>query len=313
MCVTGSNKLADEISRLTLKHKTIEASSGKSRKLQRIYPVLTVIQGREIGRDYRLRNSEYVIGRGTDCDIIILDEAVSRKHIKIQLTQAKKDRDDQCHLVGLGSSNKTHVNNIEVQDVVLKNGDKILVGNTILKFEFFDEVDIKYHRDIQKKIKDDALTQLLTKDSLCLALHHELHRCQQYHLPLSILIMDLDHMKKINDTFGYEAGNVVIREVGVLIKKNLRKTDVSARYGGEEFLAYLSEQTKEKAHIAADYMRMVIENAPIVVGSANIPVTISIGITQFPEDGKTIDELVAKADAALYQAKRRGRNLVCFA
>lgn len=311
--MTGSNKLADAISRLTLKHKTIEVSSEENRKLKRIYPVLTVIQGQEIGRDYRLRNSEYVLGRDSDCDIIIPDEAVSGKHIKIQLPQAKKDRDGQCRLVGLGSSNKTHVNNIEVQDVVLKNGDKILVGNTILKLEFSDEVDIKYHRDIQKKIKYDALTQLLTKDSLYLALHHELHRCQQYHLPLSILIMDLDHMRKINDTFGYDTGNVVIREVGILIKKNLRKTDVSARYGGEEFLAYLSEQTKEKAHIAADYMRMVIENAPIVVGSVSIPVTISIGITQFPEDGKTIDELVSKADAALYQAKRRGRNLVCLA
>jgi diguanylate cyclase (GGDEF)-like protein len=309
----GSNKLADKTSRLTLQDKTIQISNEKYRELKRVYPVLTIIQGQEIGRDYRLRNPEYVIGRDNDCDIIIPDETVSRKHIKIHLSQAKEGSDNQCRLVDLGSTNKTHVNNMEAQDVVLKNGDKILVGNTILKFEFFDEVDIKYHREIQKKIKYDELTQLLTKDSLYLALHHELRRCQQYHLPLSILIMDLDHMRKINDTVGYEAGNNIIKEVGFLIKKNLRKTDVSARYGGEEFLAYLSEQPKEKAHIAADYMRMVIENASIVVGIVNIPVTISIGIAQFPVDGKTIDELVAKADAALYKAKSRGRNLVCLA
>lgn len=309
----GSDKLAEGTSRLTLRDKTIQISIEKYKELKRVYPVLTVIQGQEIGRDYRLRNPEYVIGRDNDCDIIIPDGAVSRKHIKIELSQAKKGINDKCRLIDLGSTNKTYVNNIEVQDVVLKTGDKIQVGNTILKFELFDEVDIKYHREIQRKIKYDELTQLLTKDSLYLALHHELCRCQQYRLPLSVLIMDLDHMRKINDSFGYEAGNTIIREVGFLIKKNFRKTDVSARYGGEEFLAYLSEQPKEKAHIAADYMRMVIENAPIAAGIATIPVTISIGIAQFPMDGNTIDELVAKADAALYKAKRRGRNLVCLA
>lgn len=293
----------------TIQIKTIKPA----KELRRIYAVLMVIQGQEIGRDYRLRKPEYVIGRDSDCDIVIPEETVSRQHAKIQLTFFQETGSCEYRLVDNGSTNKTFVNNNEVQSVLLKNGDKILVGNTILKFEHLDAEDIKYHKEIQKKIKYDALTGLLTKESLYLALHHELKRCQQFNLPLSVLMMDLDHFKKVNDTHGHQAGSHTLKEIGSIISKNLRKTDVSARYGGEEFLSYLSEQTKDKAQIAADYLRMVIENSAINFQDIIISITISIGVAQFPDDGRTVEELVAKADEALYLAKNRGRNQVCLA
>lgn len=283
------------------------------RELKRIYAVLIVIQGREIGRDYRLRKPEYVIGRDSNCDICVPEETVSREHARIQTTYSGKKGYYECRLIDAGSTNKTFVNNKQANDVVLRNGDKIRVGNTILRFELHDVEDIKYHRTIQKKIKYDALTGLLTKESLYLALEHELQRCQQFNIPLSVLMMDLDRFKKVNDTYGHQAGSHTLEEIGSIIMKTLRKTDVSARYGGEEFVSYFSEQSKDKAFIAANKLRKAIENTPIVFRGATIHITISIGVAQFPDDGTTIDELVAKADEALYEAKHTGRNRVCLA
>lgn len=283
---------------------------GPSGELSRIYAVLTVIQGREMGRDYRLRKPEYTIGRDADCDICIPEETVSRRHAMIQVLGTGPR---EYRLIDLGSTNKTFVNNSEAVDLPIKNGDKIRIGNTVLKFDLLDAEDIKYHQEIQKKIKYDALTGLLTKESLYLALQHELQRCKKFDIPLSVLMMDLDHFKKVNDTHGHQAGSHTLKEIGLLIAQYLRETDVSARYGGEEFISYLSEQRKEGARVAADNLRAAIESARIAFGNKSISITISIGVAQFPDDGDTIDELVAKADEALYAAKGQGRNQVCVA
>jgi len=281
---------------------------GHGRELDRIYAVLTVIQGREMGRDYRLRKPEYTIGRDDDCDICIAEETVSRKHARIVAERPREFR-----LIDLGSTNKTFVNNAEAANVLIKNGDKIRIGTTVLKFDLLDAEDIKYHQEIQKKIKYDALTGLLTKESLYLALQHELERCKKYDIPLSVLMMDLDHFKRVNDTHGHQAGSHTLKEIGSIIARNLRETDVSARYGGEEFICYLSEQGKHGARVAADNLREAIAGTRITFKDRAINVTISIGVAQFPDDGDTIETLVARADEALYAAKREGRNRVCVA
>ena len=286
---------------------------GPQTELKRIFAVLIVIQGREIGRDYRLRKFESVIGRDRSCDICIPETTVSRQHAKIQLTYLGETGSYKCRLIDAGSTNKTYVNNKEAESVSLKNGDKIRIGKTILRFELLDAEDLKYHKEIQNKIKYDALTGLLTKESLYLALEHELQRCRQFNIPLSVLMMDLDHFKKTNDTHGHQAGSHTLKEIGSLITRTLRKTDVSSRYGGEEFVSYFSEQTKDKAFIVANKLRHAIESTAIMFGDATIHITISIGVAQFPEDGKTIDELVASADKALYEAKNTGRNKICLA
>jgi diguanylate cyclase (GGDEF)-like protein len=296
-----------------MQDNTVQIDISAYKELKQVYAVLIVIQGQDIGRDYRLRKSEYIIGRDSDCDIVIPEHTISRKHAKIQLSNFREIENCEYRLIDIGSTNKTYVNNVEVQNVVLKNGDKILFGDTVLKFELHDEMDIKYHKEIQDKIKYDSTTRLLTKDSFFLALHHELQRCLQYNLPLSIVMMELDHFKDVSDTLGHDAGSYTLQQVGSLILTHMRKTDVSGRFSGEVFLAYLSEQPKEKAHLAADYLRMVIENASIVFADFKISVTASFGIAQFPIDGHTVQELIAIADTALYNAKIRGRNQVCLA
>lgn len=294
--------------------RTMRIKTPRRRKdLRRVYAVLTVIEGREIGRDYRLRQDQCVIGRDHDCDICIPEKTVSRRHARIQRRYIKGTGSYEYRLVDAGSTNRTLVNNSEADNLLLKNGDKIRVGHTTLRFDLLDAEDIKYHKTIQKKIRYDDLTGLLTKESLYLALEHELQRCHQFELPLSVLMMDLDHFKKVNDTHGHQAGSHTIAEIGSIIANSLRKTDVSARYGGEEFVSYLSEQNSGMARVAADHLRQVIETTPILYGAISVSITISIGVAQFPDDGTTIEELVGRADEALYEAKNSGRNRVCVA
>lgn len=280
---------------------------------RRFSAVMTVIRGHDIGRDYRLRKPEYVLGRDRRCDICIPEDTVSRTHARILVSYDDELEVYECRLVDEGSTNRVFVNGSEERDVMLQDGDKIQIGHTLLKFEILDSEDIKYHKEIQKKIKHDALTGLLTKESLYLALEHELARCRQFDIPLCVLMMDLDFFKLVNDSYGHLAGSDVLGQIGGLIAKNLRKTDVSARYGGEEFISYLNERKKEEARVAADHLRMKIAAAPIIFRDVSIPITISIGIAEFPSDGQTIEELVNKADQALYVAKGQGRNRVCLA
>lgn len=293
--------------------RTIQIDIQKMEHLEKIYASLIVLQGVDIGRDYRIHKNEFKIGRDPDCQFSIPESYVSRNHAVIRLVYYPQKNSYEYTIMDLDSTNHTYVNNKQITTHRLKDGDKIQIGYTILKFVLQDAMDIKFHKDLQKLIKYDALTSLLTKESLYLALERELVRCRKYNIPLTILMMDLDHFKLVNDTYGHQTGSHVLKEIGAIIRNNLRKIDVSARYGGEEFLSYLVEQPKNIAMHAADRLRDMIENAVIMYKDNFVNITISIGVSQFPVDGTNIDDLVARADEALYRAKNNGRNLVVAA
>jgi diguanylate cyclase (GGDEF)-like protein len=274
---------------------------------------LVVIQGREIGRDYRLRRRSLVLGRDLEVDLPIADESVSRRHARIEVRGDPSGRGQHYWLSDLQSTNHTFVNGQPIEKVELCNGDKIQIGDTILKFALLDALDSRFHREVRERIQYDKLTGLLTKESLFLALEMELKRAASYNLPLAVLMMDLDRFKSVNDTHGHLMGSHVLSGVGRLISQNLRTVDVSARYGGEEFLSYLSETRAEKAVAVAERIRKAIEQESFEYGGARLQITISIGVSTFPEHGSDLTSLVAKADTALYGAKNTGRNRVLLA
>ena len=274
---------------------------------------LVVLKGAEIGRDFRLRRMNTVLGRGLDADVRILDDLASREHVRISVKWDRERRSATFHLTDLGSTNGTLVNNRRVESMELTEGDKIQIGGTVLKLVLLDEIEARYHEEVRQRITYDQLTGLLTKESLYLALDLELKRCRKYGLPLAVLMMDLDHFKSVNDTHGHLMGSHVLSEVGRLIRESIRTEDVSARYGGEEFLAYLSERSADEALQAAERVRRTIEREPISLDGVTVRVTISIGIATFPEHGKDIESLVGRADRELYRAKESGRNRVCGA
>jgi diguanylate cyclase (GGDEF)-like protein/excisionase family DNA binding protein len=154
----------------------------------------------------------------------------------------------------------------------------------------------------------DALTGLYNHRYLHERLSEELHRARDLQRPLSVLFCDLDHFKGYNDTNGHSAGDAVLREVAHVIEQSVRNIDIAGRYGGEEFVVILVETDREEARAVAERIRTRLKSAGF---SANgVPLTVSIGIAGCPEDADRRDELLNKADWAMYLAKRRGRDQV---
>ena len=154
---------------------------------------------------------------------------------------------------------------------------------------------------------NDSLTGLHVRRYFMAKLQDEIHRTQRYKKSLSVVMGDLDQFKIVNDTYGHTAGDKVLKAVGAFLQKSVRDVDSVGRYGGEEFIMFLPETVKEAAFVLADRLRKGVSE--IKVGKLP-PVTISLGIATFPDDGKNIDDLLQRADAALYAAKENGRDQV---
>lgn len=278
---------------------------------------LIVVQGAEIGREYRLLRSEAILGRDPEATLRVLDDGVSRQHARIVV---RRDTGPAPEVVvrDLQSTNGTWLNGATVEEAPLVEGDKLQVGDTVLKFVLQDELDARFHEEVRYRIAYDQLTGLLQKESLFLALDAELRRCERYTLPLSLLMMDLDRFKAVNDTHGHLMGSFVLAGLGRILNENLRRTDVAARYGGEEFVAYLAEVPAIEALFVAERIRAALEahrfTRTMESGEIlSLQVTISIGVAEFPGHGTTREALIAAADQALYRAKTEGRNRVTTA
>jgi diguanylate cyclase (GGDEF)-like protein len=171
----------------------------------------------------------------------------------------------------------------------------------------------RLNRQLREIAVRDGLTGLYNHRYFREALDLEIARARRHRRTFSLIFMDLDHFKHYNDALGHLAGDELLRELAGLIKKSCRTTTIAARYGGEEFVMLTPETDKECARICAERLRNSIESHPFA-GRDQQPagtVTLSIGVSTFPEDGYDADSLIAKADSALYRAKEQGRNLVC--
>ena len=152
----------------------------------------------------------------------------------------------------------------------------------------------------------DPLTEGYNRRYLMLRLYEEVSRASRYSQPLSLILLDLDGFKAINDRWGHDAGDDVLKQVVQLLASQSRRDSVVARYGGDEFIALLPSTTKAAALVYAERMRAIIERYPFQYG----PLTASFGVAGFPDDPGSVADLIKSADHALYEAKRQGRNVV---
>lgn len=159
----------------------------------------------------------------------------------------------------------------------------------------------------------DGLTGLTNRRKYDELFDAELKRATRYQRHLSLLLLDIDHFKKINDTYGHPIGDQALQHVSSIISEELRNVDIAARHGGDEFTLLLPETGTEGARLVAERIRTVIESSPLAIdNSQNISITISIGIASYPDCGNTTQQLTRNADQALYEAKGAGRNRVCI-
>lgn len=174
-----------------------------------------------------------------------------------------------------------------------------------------DNADL--HRRTEELTIMDELTEIYNYRYFIKKLQEEKRRAARYHLPLSIIMIDIDWFKRLNDSYGHEVGNVVLKRLAQMINSCIRDVDISSRYGGEEFVVILPQTPLENARNIGERIRRQVESTAIKTPGIDQPlyITVSVGVSSYPENGKSEEELVSIADRALYQAKGEGKNLVC--
>jgi diguanylate cyclase (GGDEF)-like protein len=267
---------------------------------------LVVIYGEDLGRKHALEQAVTVIGRSASCDIQIDQDSISRNHARLTLDEKGTSISD------MGSTNGTFVNDEPVQgSLVLRNGDLIKIGRTIFKYIAGGNIETMYHEEIYRLTTTDGLTQIYNKRYFLETLEREVSRCHRYGRALSLVMMDIDHFKLINDEHGHLAGDYVLKQLATAIREKIRREDVFARYGGEELAIILPEIDVHGAATTAEKLRKLIEKHHFVFENERIPVTLSAGVAEIGDKVSDSEQLIAAADARLYEAKEAGRNRVC--
>jgi diguanylate cyclase (GGDEF)-like protein len=210
----------------------------------------------------------------------------------------------------LGSTNGTYVNDELIDEYVLRDGDFIKIGRSIFKFLSGDNIENAYHEEIYRLTTIDGLTQVYNKRYFVETLEREIGRAQRYRRDLSLIMFDIDHFKKINDSYGHLAGDHVLKQLASVIKSRIRREDILSRYGGEEFAIVLPEIDAYNAVQFAEKVRRLIEKATFKFEGTRIPVTVSIGVASLTPELQQPEDFVRVADAKLYEAKSQGRNRV---
>ncbi len=286
---------------------------GKIRRDLR--PALVFLSGELIAVPIPLEREDVILGRALEADVRVNDPQVSRQHARVNAERDAETQETRYCLTDLSSRNGTFLNGRRIKHETLTNGDKITVGEHILRFDLLDEIDREYQRQIHRLISHDDLTGLLSSRSFFSELRREAGRATAENRPFCVMMMDGDNFKSVNDNFGHLTGSKTIEEIGFSIMTNLRSGDAAARFGGDEFAAFLLDAELPQALVAAERMRESVEERAFSVvqpgrTSEKHHITISIGIASFPTDSSDPIELVEMADSALYRAKREGRNRV---
>lgn len=272
-------------------------------------PLLIAMSGKHLGEFHVVETVACLIGRSSEADVRFDDEGVSRRHAII------RHIDDAYFVEDLESANGTFVNGEPVQFRELEAGDRITLGrSTILKFLMCDPLDAAFHRRLLEAALRDGLTQVHNKRYIVQRAVDELAFARRHSTPLSVLFIDLDAFKPINDNYGHLVGDDVLVGVARMIDDSARREDVVGRYGGDEFVILCRNTGPEGATQLAERLRTAIEGATFKSGTHTFKLTASIGVSSFPAlDVEDASDLIAAADRALYSAKDAGRNRVVFA
>jgi two-component system cell cycle response regulator len=269
------------------------------------HPHLIVLAGDNVGRTYRVEQTETVIGRAEDASIRVRDDGVSRRHAHII-----REGDD-VWLEDLSSANGTRVNGETIDRYPLRDGDKIQVGKkTILKFAHSDALEEGFHQAMYEAAVRDGLTRTYNKRHFLERLATEVAFAERHKTSLSLLMVDVDHFKKVNDGYGHPAGDYVLTTLAQVLAAAVRTEDVLARYGGEEFSILCRGTAVSQATILAQRLRVSVEAHPFEYRKERIAVTISVGVASCSAASQGPQQLLLNADAALYEAKGGGRNRV---
>jgi diguanylate cyclase (GGDEF)-like protein len=298
--------------RRTLAPETVKLNVEEVResiaRAQRKQAALVVLQGSEgeIGTHVMLDRA-VTIGRDPRIELPLQDEGISRRHCRIAF-----DKDKGAFFVeDLNSTNGTLLNGKRLIGAKkLEAGDRIYLGACVVKFTFSDALEVGYHQQMDVWVGTDDLTGLIAKRRFDAAYVRAVDEARRTRTPLSVMMLDLDGLKQINDTHGHPVGAHTIAEVGKLIGQVVSPHGAACRFGGDEFAAFLPNLGKRDGARVGETIRQLVAGHRFEKDGVVVRPTISIGVSAFPDDGATADLLLRKADEALYRAKKTGRDRV---
>ena len=295
MLPTNDNNSKTDRNTIAESLPTIEAGAFK--------PRLIVVSGMMLGLQIELRDEPITIGRASECALSLQHPSVSRHHCEISR------EGNRYFIEDLGSTNRTYLNGKPIRREELHDGDQISVGNNAIKFFTGSSIEAKYHDELIDLAIYDSLTGFYNRRHFRTLLDEEIDRAKGA-VPISVLMMDLDHFKDINDRYGHLVGDQVLTSAAQIMRTNAPTDAPFGRLGGEEFALILHDKTLEQAIALAESLRKAIETKPIETRDQRLPITISIGVAQTNEKLKNSAELLSCADDRLYRAKQAGRNRV---
>lgn len=269
---------------------------------------LVFIAGERVGHKVPLRPGRMEVGREPTCEVSLVSDLVSRIHARLIIS------DTQAFLVDLGSTNGTFVNDRPIRDRMLQDGDRISFGDVVVKYLTQGNAETAYHDEVFRLVSHDGLTEVYNRRYF----DEQLTQKLQQGLGLGLLLLDADHFKRINDTYGHGGGDAVLRALARRVAGLLPSSAFVARFGGEEFAVLLTgaadANLSDPGVLLAERVRTEIQANPVDFGQHRIPVTVSVGVAWTapgsPEPYSS-ESLLRIADERLYAAKQGGRNRVC--
>ena len=279
-------------------------------EVKKLPPAVVMLMGPQglMGKQWLVERSEIIIGRDPTADIFVDEKSISKRHAKLVLDGT------QVNIVDLQSTNGTEVAGRKVpanKPISLQNDVKIKLGSVIFKFLSSGNIESVSLGASNDRGNIDSLTQILNKAALTQAMEESFRKARLAETNLSMVVFDLDHFKKVNDTYGHQAGDYVLREVANVVKNGLiRASDAFGRYGGEEFVVVLFGSNLQRACDIAERIRSTVEKHSFVFSGTKIAVTVSVGVAALEPAMPNYEALFEKADKAAYASKHAGRNRV---
>ncbi len=270
-------------------------------------PYLAIFIGKDSGKRHKLKPGTMTAGRSPQADITIDDDRISRVHCAIKWSDGTITIEDK------GSRNGTYVDSHKVSHAILSPGVSLQLGHSVMKIEYKDKAEIRFEESLIHRASTDALTSIFNRQHFISLALKEIAYARRHQQAVAIIMIDIDNFKRINDAYGRSGGDLVLAQLADLISEKKRAEELLGRYGGKKFIILPhGEVDKKGIYRQCERIREAIEKFKFCHAETCVQATISIGFhLDKPDNGKVeslIDDLIDKAEPALYMAKEKGKN-----
>jgi len=289
------------------------ALPGFQKQDESFIPTLSIVSGPRVGTVFRFpptAEDSQTVGRTSDAQIVISDPTLSSLHARF--SWKKVENEFRMELEDLCSTNGCSVKGRRVLKTLLDDGDLVYLGAVQIRFQRLRLSELAERDRLIAKATEadtDPLTRLANRRYMEENVPKMLKDANDRGLPVSVLLLDLDHFKQVNDTYGHSVGDEVLKVIAKTVQSRIRGSDVAVRYGGEEFILFLPGSSPREAELVAERVRFTVASFDATFIAPQLKLTVSIGLSEYAH-GEPWQQVIERADRALYRAKQAGRNRV---